>query len=68
MNPFLDTESLSPPLDTEDLKLLRDTKSQITKTASAMSEMNKGTTKVNVQGFRRRSPKRSLAKKRRRVS
>ena len=68
MNPPPDTESPSPPLDTEDLKVLQDTKSQTTRTSSAVNVMRKDTTKVTVQGFRRRSPKRSSSRRRRKSS
>ena len=49
MNPPLDTESLSPPLDIEGLKLRLVTESQTTETLSAICAMNRGTTKVIVQ-------------------
>ena len=68
MNLPPDTEGQNPPLDTEDLKALQETESQTTKTSSAMNVTSKGTTIVIAQSFRRKSPKRSLARKRRKVS
>ena len=68
MNPPPDKESPSLPLDTEDLKLPPVTESQITKTSSDMSAMNKVTTKVTVQGFIRKIPKISSSRRRRKAS
>ena len=68
MNLSPDTEGQNPPLDTEDLKVLQEIESQTTKTSSALNVTSKGTTKMIAQSFRRRSPKRSLARKRRKVS
>ena len=68
MNPPPDTEGQNPPLDTEDLKALQEAESQTTKTSSAMNVTSKDTTRVIAQSFRGKSPKRSLARKRRKVS